>query len=86
MGNRPLIRLDHASGATGCEILGNALGYRTVIVIPETQNQEKKNMLRFCGAELREVSAKPYKDPGNYVRVSHRLADELAESTPEGAL
>lgn len=137
IGNTPLIRLERASEATGCEILGkaeflnpggsvkdraaiaivrdaeeqgrlrpggvivegtagntgiglalvgNALGYRTVIVIPETQSQEKKDMLRLCGANLREVPAKPYKDPGNYVHVSHRLADELAESTPEGAI
>jgi len=137
IGNTPLVRLERASEATGCEILGkaeflnpggsvkdraaiaivrdaekqgrlrpggvivegtagntgiglalvgNALGYRTVIVIPETQSQEKKDMLRLCGADLREVPAKPYKDPGNYVHVSHRLADELAESTPEGAI
>jgi cysteine synthase A len=136
IGNTPLIRLERASQATGCEILGkaeflnpggsvkdraalaivrdaerqgklrpggiivegtagntgiglalvgNALGYRTVIVIPETQSQEKKDMLRLCGADLREVPAKPYKDSGNYVHVSGRLADELAESTPEGA-
>ncbi len=70
----------------GLALVGNALGYRTVIVIPETQSQEKKDMLRLCGADLREVPAKPYKDPGNYVHVSHRLADELAESTPEGAI
>ena len=137
IGNTPLVRLERASEATGCEILGkaeflnpggsvkdraaiaivrdaekqgrlrpggvivegtagntgiglalvgNALGYRTVIVIPETQSQEKKDMLRLCGADLREVPAKPYKDPGNYVHVSHRLADEMAESTPEGAI
>jgi cysteine synthase A len=70
----------------GLALVGNALGYRTVIVIPETQSQEKKDMLRLCGADLREVPAKPYKDPGNYVHVSHRLADELAESMPEGAI
>jgi cysteine synthase A len=70
----------------GLALVGNALGYRTVIVIPETQSEEKKAMLRLCGADLREVPAKPYKDPGNYVHVSHRLADELAESTPEGAI
>ena len=137
IGRTPLIRLERASAATGCEILGkaeflnpggsvkdraalaivrdaeargelrpggvivegtagntgiglalvgNALGYRTVIVIPETQSQEKKDMLRLCGADLREVPAKPYKDPGNYVHVSRRLAEELAESTPEGAI
>ena len=70
----------------GLALIGNVLGYRTVIVIPETQSQEKKDMLQLCGADLREVPAKPYKDPGNYVHVSHRLADELAESTPEGAI
>lgn len=137
IGNTPLIRLEQASEATGCDILGkaeflnpggsvkdraaiaivrdaeklgqlrpggvivegtagntgiglalvgNALGYRTVIVIPDTQSQEKKDMLRLCGADLREVPAKPYKDPGNYVHVSHRLADEMNESTPEGAI
>jgi cysteine synthase A len=137
IGNTPMIRLEQASEASGCEILGkaeflnpggsvkdraaiaivrdaekrgqlrpggvivegtagntgiglalvgNALGYRTVIVIPDTQSQEKKDMLRLCGADLREVPAKPYKDPGNYVHVSHRLADELNESTPEGAI
>jgi cysteine synthase A len=137
IGDTPLIRLERASEASGCEILGkaeflnpggsvkdraalaivedaeergllkpggtivegtagntgiglalvgNARGYRTVIVIPETQSQEKKDMLRLCGADLREVPAKPYKDPGNYVHVSHRLADELAATTPEGAI
>ncbi len=70
----------------GLALVGNARGYRTVIVIPDTQSQEKKDMLRLCGADLREVPAKPYRDPGNYVHVSHRLADELAESTPEGAI
>jgi cysteine synthase A len=137
IGDTPLIRLERASEATGCEILGkaeflnpggsvkdraalaivedaeargelrpggvivegtagntgiglalvaNARGYRTVIVIPETQSEEKKDMLRLCGADLREVPAKPYKDPGNYVHVSRRLAEELAESSPEGAV
>jgi cysteine synthase len=70
----------------GLALVGNACGYKTVIVIPETQSQEKKDMLTLCGADLRQVPAKPYKDPGNYVHVSHRLADELAESTPEGAV
>ena len=137
IGHTPLIRLERASEATGCEILGkaeflnpggsvkdraalaivtdaeargalrpggtivegtagntgiglalvgNARGYKTVIVIPETQSQEKKDMLRLCGADLREVPAKPFKDPGNYVHVSRRLAEELAASTPEGAV
>jgi cysteine synthase A len=61
----------------GLALVGNARGYRTVIVIPETQSQEKKDMLRLCGAELREVRAVPYKDPNNYVHVSERLAKEL---------
>ena len=70
----------------GLALVGNARGYRTVIVIPETQSQEKKDMLRLCGAELREVPAVPYKDPGNYVHVAERLAKELAESEPNGVL
>ncbi|MEX0757991.1 MAG: cysteine synthase A, partial [Tistlia sp.] len=70
----------------GLALVGRARGYRTVIVIPETQSREKKDMLRLCGAELHEVPAKPYKDPGNYVHVSRRLAEELAESEPEGAI
>jgi cysteine synthase A len=61
----------------GLALVGNARGYRTVIVIPETQSREKKDMLRLCGAELREVPAVPYKDPDNYVHVSERLAREL---------
>ncbi len=61
----------------GLALVGNARGYRTVIVIPETQSQEKKDMLRLCGAELREVPAVPYKDPNNYVHVSGRVAEEL---------
>jgi cysteine synthase A len=61
----------------GLALVGNARGYRTVIVIPETQSQEKKDMLRLCGAELREVPAVPYKDSNNYVHVSERLAKEL---------
>ena len=60
----------------GLAIVGNARGYRTVIVIPNTQSQEKKDMLRLCGAELREVPAVPYKDPNNYVHVSERVAKE----------
>src|SRR5438046_7534212 len=61
----------------GLALVGNARGYRTVIVIPETQSQEKKDMLRLCGAELREVPAVPYKDPNNYVHVSERVAKEI---------
>src|ERR1700756_601719 len=61
----------------GLALVGNARGYRTLIVIPDTQSQEKKDMLRLCGAELREVPAVPYKDPNNYVHVSERVAKEL---------
>ncbi len=61
----------------GLALVGNARGYRTVIVIPETQSQEKKDLLRLCGAELREVPAVPYRDSNNYVHVSERLAKEL---------
>ncbi len=61
----------------GLALLANARGYRTIIVIPDTQSQEKMDLLRICGAELRTVPAVPYKDPGNYVKVSGRLAEEL---------
>lgn len=70
----------------GLALVGNARGYKTVIVIPETQSQEKKDMLRLCGATLREVPAVPYKDPGNYVRVAERLARELAAGEPNGVV
>jgi cysteine synthase A len=70
----------------GLALVGRALGYRTVIVIPETQSQEKKDMLRLSGAQLHEVPAVPYKDPGNYVHYSRRLAEELAASEPNGAI
>jgi cysteine synthase A len=70
----------------GLALVGNSLGYRTVIVIPETQSQEKKDMLRLCGADLREVPAVPYRDENNYVKVSGRLAEELAKSEPNGAI
>ncbi len=137
IGNTPLIRLNKASAATGCEILGKAeflnpgqsvkdraalyiirdavargtlrpggtivegtagntgiglalvgssLGFRTVIVIPETQSQEKKDMLRLAGAELVEVPAAPYRNPNNYVRYSGRLAAALAQTEPNGAI
>src|SRR5688500_5176624 len=62
----------------GLALVGNARGYKTVIVIPDTQSREKKDMLRLCGAELREVPAVPFKDPNNYVHVSERVAKELA--------
>ena len=70
----------------GLALVGNALGYRTVIVIPDTQSQEKKDMLRLCGADLREVPAVPYKNPDNYVHVSQRLAQELGETEDAGAI
>jgi cysteine synthase A len=70
----------------GLALVGNALGYRSVIVMPETQSQEKKDMLRLCGAELILVPAVPYKDPNNYVRYSGRLAEELAAKEPNGAV
>jgi len=60
----------------GLAVVGNARGYRTLIVIPKTQSEEKKDMLRLCGAELMEVAAVPYKDPNNYVHVSERVAQE----------
>src|SRR5277367_6942790 len=137
IGNTPLIRLNRASDATGCEILGkaeflnpgqsvkdraalfiiqdairrgtlrpggtivegtagntgiglatvaNALGFRTVIVIPDTQSQEKKDALRLLGAELIECPAVPYKDPNNYVKLSGRLAEQLARTEKNGAV
>jgi cysteine synthase A len=70
----------------GLALVANARGYRTVIVIPETQSQEKMDMLRLCGAELIPVPAKPYKDPENYVRQSERVAAEYAAREPNGAL
>ncbi len=70
----------------GISLVGNALGYRSVIVMPETQSQEKKDMLRLCGADLRLVPAVPYKDPKNYVRLSGRIAEEMAKSEPNGAI
>jgi len=137
IGNTPLIRLNRASEATGCEILGkaeflnpgqsvkdraalfiiqdavakgslrpggtivegtagntgiglalvgNAMGFRSVIVIPDTQSQEKKDALKLLGAHLIEVPAVPYRDPNNYVRLSGRLAEDLAKSEPNGAI
>tara|TARA_Y100001960_G_C14760805_1_gene874011 strand:+ start:1985 stop:2986 length:1002 start_codon:yes stop_codon:yes gene_type:complete len=137
IGNTPLVRLNAASKATGCEILGkceflnpggsvkdraalfiisdamkkglikkggtivegtagntgiglalvgNSLGYKSVIVIPETQSQEKKDMLKLCGAKLIEVPAAPYRDPNNYVKYSGRLAEELAQTEDKGVI
>jgi cysteine synthase A len=70
----------------GLALVGNVRGYRTVIVIPETQSQEKMDMLRLVGADLRPVPAVPYKDPNNYVKLSGRLAEELNRSEPSGAI
>src|ERR1700684_3901814 len=137
IGNTPLIKLQRASAATGCTILGkaefmnpgqsvkdraalfiiqdalkkgelkpggvivegtagntgiglalvgNALGFRSLIVIPETQSQEKKDTLRLCGAELIEVPAVPYSSPNNYVKGSGRLAAQLAKTEKSGAI
>lgn len=137
IGNTPLILLNAASNATGCEIYGkaefmnpggsvkdraargmiehaektgalkpggtiiegtagntgislamcgNARGYKTIIVMPETQSQEKKDMLRLLGADLRLVPAKPYKDPGNYVRYSEQLAIEMNDTLGGGVM
>jgi cysteine synthase len=70
----------------GLALVGNAMGFRSVIVIPETQSQEKKDTLRLVGAELVEVPAVPFSNPNNYVKVSGRLAAELAKSEPNGAI
>lgn len=70
----------------GLALVANAMGFRTVIVIPETQSEEKKSMLRLAGAELIEVPAVPYANPNNYVKVSGRLAERLAAAEPNGAI
>jgi cysteine synthase A len=70
----------------GLTMVAKALGYRTVIVIPETQSQEKKDALLLLGAELVEVPAVPYKNPDNYVKVSGRLAEQMAKTDPNGAI
>ncbi len=70
----------------GLTVIGRALGFKTVIVIPETQSQEKKDTLRLLGAELVEVPAVPYKNPDNYVKYSARLAEALARTEPNGAV
>ncbi|MGH8272631.1 MAG: cysteine synthase A [Gammaproteobacteria bacterium] len=79
--------VEGTAGNTGISLalLGNSRGYRTMIVMPETQSQEKIDMLRLCGAEVRLVPAVPYKNPENYVHVSERLAEELNASEPNGA-
>ena len=70
----------------GLALVGASMGFKTVIVIPETQSQEKKDMLRLAGADLVQVPAAPYKNPNNYVHYSERLAAELAKSAPNGAI
>ena len=70
----------------GLALVGASMGFRTVIVIPETQSEEKKDMIRVAGAELVQVPAAPYKNPNNYVRYSERLAKELAKTEPNGAV
>jgi cysteine synthase A len=80
--------VEGTAGNTGIGIamVAGALGYRAIIVIPDTQTQEKKDMLRLAGAELIEVPAVPYSNPNNYVRYSGRLAERLAQSEPNGAV
>src|SRR5438445_4545774 len=80
--------VEGTAGNTGIGLatVANALGFKTVIVIPETQSQEKKDALRLLGAELIEVPAVPYRDPNNYVRLSGRLAEQLAKTEPNGAI
>ena len=80
--------VEGTAGNTGISLTlaGSSRGYRSVIVMPETQSQEKKDALRVCGADLRLVPAVPYKDPNNYVRYSERLADELREELGGGVI
>src|ERR1700712_5431241 len=80
--------VEGTAGNTGIGLatVANAMGFKTVIVIPDTQSQEKKNALRLLGAELIEVPAVPYKDPNNYVKLSGRLAEQLAETEKNGAV
>ena len=70
----------------GLALVGSSMGFKTVIVIPETQSEEKKDMLRLAGAELVQVPAAPYRNPNNFVRYSERLARELAKTEPNGAI
>src|SRR6185295_20057396 len=80
--------VERTAGNTGIALalIANARGYRSAIVIPDTQSKEKKDMLRLCGAELIEVPAVPYKDQGNYVHVSRRVAEERAATEPNGVI
>src|ERR1700755_2585469 len=78
--------VEGTAGNTGIGLatVANALGFKTVIVIPDTQSQEKKDALRLLGAELIEVPAVPYKNPNNYVKLSGRLAEQLAQNEAKG--
>jgi len=80
--------VEGTAGNTGISLsmCANARGYKTVIVLPETQSQEKKDMLRICGADLRLVPAVPYKDPNNYVRYSEKLANDLSKVNSKGVI
>ena len=80
--------VEGTAGNTGISLAmcANARGYKTVIVLPETQSQEKRDMLRICGADLRLVPAAPYKDPNNYVRYSETLAKDLSKDTSGGVI
>ena len=80
--------VEGTAGNTGISLAmcANARGYETVIVLPETQSQEKKDMLRICGADLRLVPAVPYKDPNNYVRYSEKLANDLSKENGNGVI
>ncbi|MEE2944530.1 MAG: cysteine synthase A [Pseudomonadota bacterium] len=70
----------------GLALVGASMGFKTVIVIPETQSQEKKDMIRLAGAELVEVPAAPYKNPNNYVRYSGRLAEKMTQTSDKGVI
>src|SRR5436309_2380352 len=70
----------------GLAIVADAMGFKTVIVIPDTQSQEKKDTIRLLGAELVEIPAVPYKNPNNYVKYSQRLAEALARTSAHGAI
>ncbi|MEO6199108.1 MAG: pyridoxal-phosphate dependent enzyme, partial [Sphingomicrobium sp.] len=80
--------VDGTAGNTGIGLamVGDALGLKTVIIIPETQSQEKKDTLRALGAQLVEVPAVPYKNPNNYVKIAARLAERLSGEVPHGAV
>ena len=82
----PIVEGTAGNTGIGLALVGASMGFRTVIVIPETQSQEKKDMIRLCGAELVQVPAVPYANPNNYVRYSERLAARLAETEPNGAI